>query len=502
MRRISPFAAALLAIAAIAMGCAGGQTIPDESNVGADPEAWRATPPTPAEAPDLVTPKFTRFELANGLQVIISERHELPFVSVGVALRTGSAADPDGKEGLAQLTYQLLLEGAGKRDALALDDAFADIGTSANASVTQDGALIGTQVLSRNLDEAMSLLADVIQRPKLERASFDLRKEQQLANLAAQVGNPRYLAGEAFAAAAFGEHHPYGRLGSGTPASVAKLQLADAKRFYEAASGPKAAALVFAGDVTPERARDLAQAWFGAWKGKAVAPKAPKAPEVAARARVVVVPKPGLAQTVIMMGRPGIAVGDPGEFDVNLASMVFGGTFGSRLNMNLREDKGYTYGATSYVDSRLGVGPIVASSAVRADVTGAALAEFMKEMQGLEARPISAAELDAAREGRIRSLPGSFESVGGLAYAAANLFWYDLPLDRFERLVAGYEAATAESVQAAARRFFDPSTMQIVLVGDPAIISEQVGPMGLGPLVERALDAAPSKAVKGKAGAR
>lgn len=499
MRRNLPFAAVLTAIAFLAAGCAASQTVPDAAEAVADPEAWRATPPTPGEPPELVTPKFERFALPNGLQVLVSERHELPIVSVGVALRAGTAADPDGKEGLAQLTYQLLLEGAGKRDAVALDDAFADLGTSANVSVTQDGALVGTQVLTRNLDEAMSLLADIVQRPRLERASFELRKEQQLANLAAQVGNPRYLAGEAFAAAAFGEHHPYGRLGTGTPASVARLQVADAKRFYEGAAGPKAAALVFAGDITTERARELAQAWFGGWKGKAVAPKAPKAPEVAARAGVVVVPKQGLSQTVIMMGRPAIAVGDPDEYNLTLASMVFGGTFGSRLNMNLREDKGYTYGASSYVDSRLGVGPIVASSAVRADVTGASIAEFMKEMQDLESRPISPAELEAAREGRIRSLPGSFESVGGLSYAAASLFWYDLPLDRFERLVEGYEAATPETVQAAARRFFDPSLMQIVLVGDPEVISEQVGTMGLGPLVERALDAAPAKKGKGKA---
>ncbi|HWV37898.1 MAG TPA: pitrilysin family protein [Vulgatibacter sp.] len=499
MRRSLPFAAALAATAFLAAGCAASQTVPDAAPL-ADPEAWRATPPAPGEPPELVTPRFERFELPNGLQVLVSERHELPIVSVGVALRAGSAADPEGKEGLAQLTYQLLLEGAGKRDAVALDDAFADIGTSASVSVTEDGALVGTQVLTRNLEEAMSLLADIVQRPRLERASFELRKKQQLANLAAQVGNPRYLAGEAFAAAAFGAHHPYGRLGSGTPASVARLQVADAKRFYERAAGPKAAAIVFAGDITAERARELAQTSFGSWKGKAVAPQVPKAPEVAARARVVVVPKPGLSQTVIMMGRPAIAVGDPDEFDLNLASMVFGGTFGSRLNMNLREDKGYTYGARSYVDSRLGVGPIVASSAVRADVTGAAIAEFMKEMHDLDTRPISEDELEAAREGRIRSLPGSFETVGGLAYAAASLFWYDLPLDRFERLVEGYEAATPETVQAAARRYLDPSMMQIVLVGDPEIVSEQVGSMGLGPIVEYALDAAP--AMRGKAGGK
>ncbi len=472
--------------AALATACASAQPLPDPVETAAAPEEWRATQPEPGELAELVTPKFERFTLDNGLTVLVSERHELPLVSVNVAYRAGSAADPEGKEGLAGLTYQLLLEGAGKLDALALDNAFADLGSSVGASVGQDGALVGVQILRRNLDQAGALLADIVLRPRFDAASFQHRKEQLLASLAFQVGSPGYLAGEAFAATVYGPHHPYGRLSSGTPTSVSGLQLADAKRFYADAAGPREAALILAGDISVAEARELAQRWFGTWKGKAKAVAAPKAPAVPARGQVVFVPKAGLAQTVIMVGRPAIAAGDPDEYALNLASAVFGGMFGSRLNMNLREDKGYTYGARSYVDSRLGVGTLVASSSVRADVTGASLSEFMKELDGIRSRPITTDELEAAREGRIRSMPGSFESVGGLAGAAANLFWMNRPLDHYEQMIDAYENATAEQVQQAADRFLDPSLMQIVLVGDLDHIVDQVTPLGLGPLLQRA----------------
>lgn len=450
-----------------------------------DPEAWRSTQPAPGPIGELVTPTFERFTLDNGLTVLVSQRHDLPLVSIDMAFRAGSAADPDGKEGLAQLTYQLLLEGAGERDAEALDNAFADLGTSIGSSVGQDGALIGTQVLTRNLDAAAALLADVVLRPRLEVSSFQVRKEQLLSNLAYQVGSPGYLAGEAFAATIFGEHHPYGRLGSGTPESVSSLTHADATGFYRGAAGPNGAALILAGDITTEDARALAERFFGKWEGKAKPTTAPEAPSLSERTQVFFVPKEGLAQTLIMVGRPGIHSGHDDEFHLNLASAIFGGFFGSRLNMNLREDKGYTYGARASLDPRLGVGPLTASSSVRADVTGASLAEFFNEFNALKTAPITEKELEAAREGLIRRIPGSFETVGGLASAAANLFFKDLPLDRYQRMVEAYEGATIERVQEVAEAYFDPAKMQIVLVGDPALIQEQVGEMGLGQLSER-----------------
>lgn len=153
--------------------------------------------------------------------------------------------------------------------------------------------------------------------------------------------------------------------------------------------------------------------------------------------------------------------------------------------MNLRETHGYTYGARAYVDPRRGIGPLVASSAVRGDATGASLQEFFNELNGVKTRPITTAELEAAREGQIRSLPGSFETVGGLAMAAADLFWKELPLDRYDRVIEGYEKADAASVQQVAEKYFDPALLQIVLVGDPDLVLPQLPPLSLGELLVR-----------------
>lgn len=485
---------AVVALLAVACATPSGRTETELPRNQMTSEEWRRERPAPGEPVPLHAPTFKRGSLPNGLTVIVSERHDLPVVSVDLALKAGTSADPEGKEGLAQLTYLLLLEGAGSRDAAALDLAFADIGTSPSVSAGVDGGLVGVEVLRENLDPAMALLADVVLRPRFDAASFEHRKEQSLSSLAYQAGNPNFLAGEAMAEAVFGPHHPYGRLGSGTPRSVSTLSLKDAKGFWARAAGPKEAALVFAGDVTLDDAMALAGKWFGGWKAKAAPFPAPPAPKVQERAQIVFVPKPGLGQTIIRVGRPGIAAGSPDQHALELANSVFGGMFGSRLNMNLREDKGYTYGARSSVDARRGVGPLVASSAVRADATGPALAEVFAELQGMRARPITQEELEGAREGKIRSIPGWFETVGALASAGANLFWLDLSLDHYDRVIQGLESASAEEVQRAAEAYLDPSLMQIVLVGDPEIVRSQVPSLGLGEIVERkAVPLAPGK---------
>lgn len=485
--RTLAMASTLLALLA-AGGCASTQKMRETevTETATTSEDWRRQRPTPAAPESLRAPTFQRATLANGATVIVSERHDLPIVSVDVALRSGTSDDPEGKAGLAQLTYQLLLEGAGDRDAAALDLAFADLGTSPSVNTGVDGSLIGVELLRDNLDDAMELLRDIVLHPRFDPASFQHRKEQQLSALAYQTGNPRFLGSEAMTAILFGEDHPYGKLGSGTPESVATLTLEDAKAYWKRAATPAQAAFIFAGDITLDEAVAKSEQWFGSWQGPPAERAAPPAPQVAKRERVVLVPKPGLGQTLILVGRPAIAAGDPAEDALDLANAVYGGIFGSRLNMNLREDKGYTYGARSYVDARNGVGPWIASSAVRADVTGPALAEFFSELEGMTARPITTEELEGAREGKVHSIPGWFETVGSLASAGARLFWLDLPLDHYDRLIAGLQSASPEEVQQAAETYLDPDLMQVVLVGDPDIIQAQVPPLGLGPIEVRA----------------
>jgi zinc protease len=458
------------------------QPTPQAEPRAEDPNAFRAKLPTPGKPPDLVLPTFEEAKLDNGLTVLVSSRRQLPLVYVGVAFAAGSAQDPKGQAGTADIAYKMLLEGAGGKDTIALDNAFADLGVSPAVSVSPDGAFVGVRVLTRNVEPALGLLADVVRRPTFSAKDFDRRKKQQLADLVRRMGTPSFLAQQAYLTAVFGEAHPYSYPTGGIPATVDRVTLENVKRFYQKQVGPKTAALVVAGDVTKEQAVEWAKKHFGDWKGEAALPPVPAAPASPPRELVRFVAKPALEQTFIMVGRPGLAAGHADEQALELATTVFGGFFGSRLNMNLREAKGYTYGAGAQSDARLGVGPLTAYSAVRADVTGPALAEFMRELSDIKARPITSKELEAAREGLIRAFPGSFETVSGLGASAASLFFKRQPLDEFARTVAGLEKATPAEVQRAAEAYLNPAAMQIILVGDPELIQVQVGGLNLGKL--------------------
>ncbi|WP_224240539.1 M16 family metallopeptidase [Hyalangium gracile] len=448
-----------------------------------DPEAFRARMPGTGKSPELVLPVFEQVKLENGLTVLVNSRRELPLVFLGVAFAAGGAQDPAGQWGLADISYRMLLEGAGGKDTVALDNAFADLGVSPSVSVSADGAMVGARVLTRHVDKALSLLSDVARRPTLAQKDFERRKKQQQADLVRRLGIPWFLASLAYQQAVFGAHHPYGHPVSGVPATLDKLTLQDVKRFYQKNVGPKAAALVVVGDVTKEQAVEWARKYFGDWKGEAVPPPVPPAPPAPPREALRVVYKPGLEQTFVMVGRPGIAAGHPDEYALDLATTVFGGFFGSRLNMNLREAKGYTYGASASSESRLGVGPLTAYSSVRANVTGPAVAEFVRELNELKSRPITSKELEAAREGLIRSYPGFFETVQWVGANAASLFFKRLPMDEFSRQIAGLEKATPAEVQRVAEAYLNPAAMQIILVGDPDVLQQQVATLNLGKLV-------------------
>lgn len=441
-------------------------------------ETWRQQQPVPGDAPDLVIPTFQRTTLKNGLTLLVSERRDLPLVSIAVALAAGGAQDPKGQAGLADLTHRTLLEGAGKRDAIALEEAFAELGGEPFVGTQYDGALVGTRVLRRNAPQAMALMADIVLRPTLKPEDFDRKKREHLNNLARQIGTPGYLAQWAFADVLYGDH-PYGRLVGGTPETVQGLTGKDAQAFWKKHAGPQSAALVVTGDVTLDEARQWAEKHFGGWRGGAARPPRPSELRVRGEPQVVIVPKPGLVQTIVAMGRPAIEAGHPDQPALELATTVFGGMFGSRLNMNLREAKGYTYGASAYVSPRRGEGPLVASSSVRADVTGPSVQEFLAELRGLRERPITREELEDARRGIVQSLPGSFRTVDALARAAASIWLEEKDLDHYEKLVQRLESATPEQVQAAAERYLDPKTLSLVLVGDPEVIQTQLADLGL-----------------------
>jgi predicted Zn-dependent peptidase len=501
MRSLTLFALALSACATTASQSPAPSSQPAQTQAQpapaapakpADPDAWRAKAPALGQPPAVKVPQYQKAVLKNGLSIYVSEQSGLPLTYVAVAFRAGSAADPKGKGGLANLTYGMLLEGAGNLDAIQLADAFGDLGVSPERSTDRDGTSIGVTVLKRNAEADVSLLAQVAQKPKMSPKDFDRKKGKQLADLQAMYGEPSEAAFWALGEAVWGADHPFGHRAQGDSATVATLTLEDAKSFYRRYVGPSTTAIVFAGKVSLGEATAMVEKSFGGWRvaneALPVAAEAPPSP----RKTVTLVAREGMDQTFIVAGRPGVAAGHPDAEQLMLVDAIFGGIFSSRLNLNLREAHGYTYGAFSASQSWRGGGVLLAGSPVRADVTGPAISELMGEIKGLKERPITAKELSDAKEGLIRSMPGWFETVDWIGQSGTGLFYRDYPLDRFERLLEVMRTTELARVQQLANDYYQPSLMQMVLVGDPQIAQKQVAPLGLGTLTPRTIPEAPA----------
>jgi predicted Zn-dependent peptidase len=451
-------------------------------------ESWRKAEPSPGPTPSPVIPEFTETGLANGLEVIVSQRTELPLVSVAFAIQAGSASDGKARAGLADFTYELMLEGAGKRDGVELAEAFADLGAEISVGTEEDGAAFNITVLKKNLKPCIELVSDIIMRPSFAPKDFARKQKERVANIERHSSMPNYLSAVGLSMEMFGASHPYGHPGLGTLKSVKNTKLSDLKSFHRRNVAPASSALIFAGDIDSQEASKLAEEFFGGWKGpKGQALAAKSKVDVTPRDRVAVISMPGLNQTVIAMGTPSIEAGNEKEWALSMAVDVFGGMFGSRLNMNLREDKGYTYGARASLNTYRYSGALTAASSVHAQFTGAALEEFMKELNGMSATSITQKEFEAARDNVLRSISGWFESTSGISDAAERIFFCNLPMDRYEKMVQGYSGLTLTDAQEAAQTYLIPQNMKIVLVGDKDVIKEQVSKLNLGELKEVSL---------------
>lgn len=491
-RNRAPLLGRVLVALALSVGLVSAGCTSSKSNVkegGSEPrvppnEPWRAERPPSGPTPEVKLPTFEKATLKNGLTVLVASEPALPIVEVAMVVRGGGLNESAREAGLASLTYDMLDEGAGDMDALELADAIAALGTSVHVWSGREAGGLGMQLLKRNLDEGAGLLSLMVQKPRFDSDDFERIKARHLSSLKSKAGNPRAVASDVFALTMYGEQHAYGWPSSGTEQTVAKLNARRAKKFWTDIAGPKAAALVFAGDITLEEATKVAEEHFGKWRGRAQPPKAPKDPKSLGKTTLRLVDFPGTPQTVVVVGRPLVKKGDPDEPALLVFNQVLGGMFSSRLNLNLREAKGWTYGAWSAVDPRAGVGPFQAGAGVKTEHTADALAEVFKEFDALKSEGVRGdAELNAAKANYVKSLPGRFETLGDLASAASSLFMYELPMDYYATLPDRISAVTADDVKRVAERALVKDDMAIILVGDKAAIEEGVNGLGLGELL-------------------
>jgi zinc protease len=442
---------------------------------------WRKTVPVAGPTPVFHLPVPQMFELANGMKVYYVHDTSLPILSASVAIRAGSENNPVDKGGVATLTAQVLGEATTTRDLTRLAEDQERIGIRIGVQAQMDSAAAGITVLTNHLNDGMDLLADVVQHPAFSEADVDRLRKQRLVSFAQEGDSVNALAGRVGPLLVFGDH-PYGASPTGTTASVQKLTRDDLVAFYKSHYGPRDSALVLVGDVTEAEAHKIAEKSFGDWATTASSSVTiPPIPEMQ-KTHVVIVDKPGAPQSALTMLAIGVPEGSPDAPTLRVMNYTLGGSFASRINMNLREEHGYTYGANSGFRSYREGGTFVASSLVRTDVTGPAAKEMMHEIKNFPSSPPTDAELKMAKDASIQSIPGQFETGGATASAMHTIFIDNRPLDYFSTLPAKYEAITSADVARVANQYIHPDNMVILVVGDRAKIEPQLKDEKLGPI--------------------
>jgi predicted Zn-dependent peptidase len=447
--------------------------------VGAQ-EPDRSKAPALGPPPRLDLPDIQKKVLSNGLPVWIIERHKLPLVQINLMVQAGATDDPQGKFGLASFTAAMLDEGAGRRSALEIADAIDFLGADLTTSSSFDASAVRLNVPVARLEEALPILADVVLRPTFPQPDLERLRQERLTSLLQARDDPQSIAGMAFNRIVFGPAHRFGTGAIGTESTIKSFTADDLRRFHGTYYSPATAALIVTGDVSAS-VLPLVEHLFGSWNTPA--PKrtpVSAAPPLTSR-HVYLVDKPGAEQSQIRIGGIGAARSTPDYFPLLVMNTILGGSFTSRLNQNLRETHGYTYGAFSMFDLRLAPGPFSAAAGVQTDKTADALREFFKELEAVR-KPVGSEELTKAKNYIALGFPGEFESIGDLSRHTEELIVYKLPDDYFERYIPNVQAVSADAAQQAAMKYIQPSRMAVVVVGDRKTIEAPVRALNLGPV--------------------
>lgn len=455
-------------------------------------EPWRKDPPaTPASRTYMQVPTPESITLANGLTVMLAPRRGLPVVAANLVIRTGSDSNPADAPGVANFAAAMLTQGTAKRTALQIADDIAQLGTTLTSTSTMDASTISTQALKKNFAAALDQIADVALNPTFPPDELERQRTVRLGQLAQQRANAQALASTIVANALYGDTHPYGFAEIGTEASLKAMTADRLRAFWQQNFVPNNAALVVAGGITMSELRPLAEKAFGGWQRGTPARPALTAPATVA-SKVVIVDRPGAPQTQLRVAMIGAARSAADFRPAQVMNTAFGGLFSSRINMNLREKNGYTYGASSQFSFRKAPGPFQVASGVRTDVTGAAAAEMIKELQGMAAAAMPAEELKRAKDSLAYSLPGAFETSVGTAASLANIYTYDLGLDYYATYAESVYAVTADQTLAAARKYLVPDRFVVVAIGDRSKIEADLKKLNL-PIEIRGADGRPVK---------
>jgi zinc protease len=464
-----------------------------DTTTGSSPaEPWRAERPKAAVAARLVLPTPNSFKLANGLTVYLVERHNLPVVAANVVMLSGSCTNPIDKPGLSAFTADMLDEGTTDRSTLAIAGDLDQIGTSLHTNSGPDAAWAKMHGLTKTVEPGFAILSDVILNPAFAAKEIDRVRNRRVTSLQQENDHPNTIAKRVLYRMLYGADNALGYDDEGTIESTKSISREDMVKFWQTRYVPENAALVIAGDLTAARARALAWKYFGGWKGSAPHIETQEVQHQPERA-VYIVKKEGAPQTAVRVGTMGMSRSNPDYVPARVLDTAFGGMFSSRLNMNLREKHGYTYGAHAGFTFLRSPSPFVASSSIRTDVTGPAVHEFFNEIEGMNSSPVSKDELQISKDNIALGLPGMFETSTKVADKTGEIFIYNLPLDYYGKLPGAIDATTAEDVERVAKKYLKPENLIVVVVGDKAKIEPELKKLNLGPIKELDFEANPVK---------
>ena len=441
-------------------------------------EDFRAKAPAPGPARPYRFPEVERITLDNGLRVLIARTTNAPLVTVRAAIRSGAAHDPMNKPGLATLTADLAEEGAGSRNAIRLAEDIGTLGASLNAGADWDLSWVNLDILGTQLPQGFAMFADVLRSPRFEAADFDRVKRERITALAQQRDQAVAIAGNRFAQFVYGES-AYGRPMLGTEAAMNAITRDDVRGFHRRHWIPNNTSLIITGDVDVATARNLANQHFGAWKRGSDVPDVTIAAPPIPRAQIYLVDRPAAVQSEIRVGHAGVSRATEDYFPLITMNAILGGLFTSRLNLNLRERHGYTYGARSQFAFRRQAGPFFASTAVRNAVTTESVRETISELNRLRSGDITDTELEFAKNYLMGVFPATVEAASQLAQRVQELELYGLTPDYFDQYRQRIAAVTKADIARVAQKYVDPDKSVILVVGKASEVGEPLRALGI-----------------------
>jgi zinc protease len=434
-----------------------------------DPE-WRSNLPKPGPAPKFALPPFKRAKLTNGLELLVVEKHDLPLVAMNLVFPAGKTMDAPNFMGRAALTAAVWDEGTKDRTAEQIADELGGLGAEVSFSAGWDTTSARLSSLKSRYPKALEIFADLLINPLFPQKELEREKKMTLARFMQVRNEPTMLAQLAVGPTLYGSANPYGMPVLGSPESIRRIGQDDLLNFYHFFCRPGGATLIAVGDITTEELTKELEKAFADWKGERQVYGSGRFQSLPTpqATRIILIDKPGAAQSVISVAQLSAERKSPDYYALNVMNAIFGGQFMSRLNMNLRETKGYTYGARSMFEWHVHApGAYVASSSVKTDVTAPALSAFLSEIDGIRGKnPIKPEELNDAKDYLARGFPSEFETISQIAQRLETLVEYKLPDDYFNTMIPKISAVTADDVLAAAKKYIHPNNLTIIIVGD------------------------------------